>query len=41
MNLTPISQEEAFRRGLPRSWIEEFAKKVRPIVDELVVEFNL
>lgn len=28
-------------QGLPRSWIEEFAKKVRPIVDELVVEFNL
>jgi hypothetical protein len=28
-------------QGLPRSWIEEFAKKVRPIVDEIVQEFKL
>jgi hypothetical protein len=28
-------------QGLPRHWITEFAEKIRPIVDEVVKEFNL
>jgi hypothetical protein len=40
-NLNVASGNYRNEQGLPRSWIEEFAKKVRPIVDELVVEFKL